>query len=136
MAVTKNVKTDAVRVSLGNFLLGAVMVLIFALSGKISMDVIWGTLLGCSFVSLSFWWLSYALCRYTAHNPKTAENKVASTYTIRLLLTAAVVILAIRLPFINTLAAIVPLFYQRLVIIAVSRMRSRADKKEVVGSGN
>ncbi len=131
--MTKNVKTDVLRVAIGNFALGAVMVLIFALTGQFSLSVIWGTLLGCSFVSLSFLWLAISVSKNVEKDPENARKRVSATYTYRLILAAAMVFVAIKVPVFNPFAAIIPLFYQRAVIMVVGKMRAKADKeKEVV----
>lgn len=133
--MTKNVKTDVLRVAAGNFILGAVMVLIFAITGYFSIEVIWGALLGNSFVSLSFLWLAISVSKNVEKDPDNARKRVSATYTYRLLAMAAMVIVAIKLPIFNWIAAVVPLFYQRIVITTVGKMRIREDsKKEVVGN--
>lgn len=133
--MTKNVKTDVLRVALGNFALGAVMVLIFALSGYFSIEVIWGALLGCSFVSLSFLWLAVSVSKNVEKDPKNAQARVSATYTFRLLAAAAMIIIAIKLPVFNWLSAIIPLFYQRFVVMIVGHMRSKkTESKEVTGN--
>ena len=130
--MTKSVKTDVLRVSAGNFILGAVMVVVFALTGNFSLPVVWGTVLGCSFVSLSFLWLAISVSKNVEKDPKNAQARVSATYTFRLLAAAAMIIIAIKLPCFNYVAAIIPLFYQRFVVMAVGRMRSKkTEVKEV-----
>lgn len=130
--MTKNVKTDVKRVAIGNFILGAVMVLIFALVGYFSIEVVWGALLGCAYVSLSFLWLAISVSKNIEKDPKNAQQRVSATYTFRLICAAAVIILAIKAPVFNAVAAIIPLFYQRFVVMFVGKMRANADNKEVV----
>ena len=128
----KSIRTDVLRVAAGNFALGAVMVIIFVLSGQFSLPVLWGALLGCSFVSLSFLWLAISVSKNVEKDPKTAKAKVSATYTIRLLCAAAMVILAVKAPAFNWVAAVVPLFYQRFVIMFVGHLRSKESEKEEV----
>lgn len=131
--MTKSVKTDVLRVAIGNFALGAVMVIIFALVGQFSLPVLWGALLGCSFVSLSFLWLAVSVSKNVEKDPKNAKARVSSTYTLRLVCAAAMIVLAIKVPVFNWVAAVIPLFYQRFVIMFVGRLRTKeSDKEEVV----
>lgn len=131
--MTKNVKTDVLRVTAGNFALGAVMVLIFVLIGKFSIEVVWGALLGCSFVSLSFLWLAISVSKNVEKDAENARKRVSATYTYRLLAMAAMIIIAIKLPWFNWIGAIIPLFYQRFVISFVGRIRAKEDAaKEVI----
>ncbi len=130
--MTRSVKTDVLRVCAGNFILGAVMVLIFAVIGRFSLSVIWGALLGNAFVSLSFFWLAVSVSKNVEKDPENARKRVSATYTYRLLAMAAMVIVAIKLPMFNWVAAVVPLFYQRLVITVVGKLRIKEDSKKEV----
>ncbi len=127
--MTKEIKTDILRVCAGNFILGAVMVLVFLLVGHFSYKVILGALLGCSYISLSFCWLAASVTKNIEKDPDNAQKRVSATYTYRLLLAAAMIILAIKAPVFNWVAACIPLFYSRIVIMAVGRRRTKEVKK-------
>lgn len=133
--MTKNVKTDVLRVAAGNFILGAVMVIVFALTGWFSLSVVWGALLGCSFVSLSFLWLAISVSKNVEKDPENAQKRVSATYTYRLLAMAVMVVVAIKLPVFNWVAAVIPLFYQRIVITLVGKMRIKEDSEKEVTEG-
>lgn len=130
--MTKNVKTDVLRVCAGNFILGAVMVLIFAIIGQFSLGVILGAVLGNSFVSLSFLWLAISVSKNVEKDPENARRRVSATYTYRLLAMAAIVVIAIKAPIFNWVATIIPLFYQRIVITVVGKMRAKEDNEKEV----
>lgn len=136
--MTKSVKTDVLRVTLGNFILGAVMIVIFAVvdyfykKGTFFPGAIWGALLGCSFVSLSFLWLAFSVSKNIEKDPENAQKRVSATYTYRLIATGAMVLIAIKVPIFNPVAAVIPIFYQRFVIMLVGHIRSKEDKKEVI----
>lgn len=131
----KSVKTDVLRVGLGNFLSGAVMVLIFAVLGYFSPQVVYGAVLGSAFVTLSFLWLAVSVSKNVERDPKNAQARVSATYTLRLLCAAGMVILAIKSPLFNWAAAVIPLFYQRFVIMIVGHIRSRKNKTSEVTEG-
>ncbi|MBR5535607.1 MAG: hypothetical protein IKU60_03055, partial [Clostridia bacterium] len=61
-----------------------------------------------------------------------AQARVSATYTFRLLAAAAMIIVAIKLPFFNWVAAVIPLFYQRFVIMLAGKLRSKENIKEEV----
>ncbi|MGM9551465.1 MAG: ATP synthase subunit I [Clostridia bacterium] len=130
--MTKSVQTDVLRVTIGNFILGIVMVLIFALAGYFSKEVVFGALLGCSFVSLSFLSLAISVSKNVEKDPKNAQARVSATYTLRLLAAAVMIIVAIKLPVFNWISAVIPLFYQRFVISFVGHIRSKENGKEEV----
>ena len=108
------------------------MVIVFAIIGQFSLGVIWGALLGCSFVSLSFLWLAVSVSKNVEKDPENARKRVSATYTYRLLAMAVMVVVAIKLPVFNWVAAILPLFYQRIVITVVGKIRSKEDSKKEV----
>ena len=129
--MTKNVKTDVLRVTAGNFILGAVMVLIFLLAGQFSLSVLWGAILGNSFVSLSFLWLAVSVSKNVEKDPKNAQQRVSATYTYRLLAAAAVILIAVKFDMFNWVSTVIPLFYQRIVVMLAGKMRAREDNREV-----
>lgn len=129
--MTKNVKTDVLRVTAGNFILGAVMVLVFALTGQFSLSVLWGAILGNSFVSLSFLWLAVSVSKNVEKDPKNAQQRVSATYTYRLLAAAAVILIAVKFDMFNWVSTVIPLFYQRLVVMVAGKMRAKEDNREV-----
>ena len=130
--MTKSVWNDVLKVTLGNFILGFVMILIFALLGYFSIEVVFGALLGCSFVSLSFLSLAISVSKNVEKDPKNAQARVSATYTLRLLAAAVMIFAAIKLPMFNWISAVIPLFYQRFVISFVGHMRSKKNVKEEV----
>ena len=129
--MTKNVKTDVLRVTAGNFILGAVMVLIFLLAGQFSLSVLWGALLGNAFVSLSFLWLAVSVSKNVEKDPKNAQQRVSATYTYRLLAAAAVILIAVKFDMFNWVSTVIPLFYQRLVVMVAGKIRAKEDNREV-----
>ena len=55
---------------------------------------------------------------------------MSGTYTLRLLLTAAMVIAAFKIPQINWLAAVIPLLFPRLIIMVLNlKGKIRPDKE-------
>ena len=131
--MSKSVKTDVLRVALGNFILAAVEVALFALFGFFSLEVLFGALLGAAFVSLSFLWLAFSVSKNVEKDPENARKRVSASYTYRLLAACIMIIVAVKAPLFNPLAAIIPLLYQRIVVTVVGNMRCKEDgKKEVV----
>lgn len=131
--MTQSVKTDVKRVTIGNFILGALMLVVFALvDTKYFPGAIWGALLGCSYVSLSFLWLAISVSRNVEKDPDNAKKRVAATYTYRLLAMAAVIILSIKVDCFNWVATIIPILCQRIVVEIVGAMRSKENEKKEV----
>ncbi len=129
--MTRKTMIEVCRVTAGNFILGAVMVIVFALIGRFSASVVWGALLGNAFVSFSFLWLGFSVERNVQKDPKNARARVSATYTLRLLAAAAMIFISIKFSCFNCAAAIIPLFYQRFVIMAVGFISNRKSGEGV-----
>lgn len=133
--MTKSVKTDVLRVAVGNFILGALMLVVFAIvDTKYFPEALWGALLGCSYTSLSFLWLAFSVSKNVEKDPENAKKRVAATYTYRLLAMAAVIIVSIKVEAFNWIATVVPILCQRIIIEVVGAMRSKEDAKKEVNA--
>ncbi len=128
--MTRRTLTDVARVAVCNFAVGAVMVGVFAILGYFDLTVLWGALLGNAFVSLNFLWIGFTVERSVAKDPKKAQQRVSSTYVLRLVAAGVMVFAAIKLDCFNMIAAIIPLFYQRFVISAVGFWTNRRKKDD------
>jgi len=118
--LSKTSKRDVLRVSTGIFILGFVMVLFFFIFGITGYEVILGALLGCSYSSLSFLLLALSLEKSLVKQEKIAGASMSTSYTARLLGAAVMIIIAIKSPYFNHWAAIIPLLFQRIVIMALT----------------
>ena len=111
-------KNDILQVAVGTVLLGILMDILFALFGKFGPSVFLGTLLGCGFTLLNFILLAISVSgAVEKQSGKTAGNFMRISYLLRLLLTAAMVIFAIKAPYINYLAAVIPLTFPQITIL-------------------
>ena len=111
------------NVSVGVIILTAVMILVFAVIGKFDMPVLWGALLGCGFTIFNFFLLSISVQNAVTKSEKGAQGAMGVSYMIRLALTAAMVILAIKMPVFNYVAAVIPLVFPRLIIMILNAGR-------------
>ena len=128
--LSKTSRRDVMRVSTGIFILGFVMVLFFFIFNIKGVEVITGALLGCGYSSLSFLLLALSLERNLSKEKKNASAAMSSGYTARLLGAAAIIIISIKLPYFNHWATIIPLFFQRIVIMIITiydNMRKRSE---------
>ena len=56
---------------------------------------------------------------------------MSATYTYRLLAAAAVILIAVKFDMFNWVSTVIPLFYQRIVVMVAGKMRAREDNREV-----
>lgn len=118
-------KKEVGRQAIGIAVLGVLQLVIFALLRRFDLSVLWGTLLGCSFTLLSFVLLTLSVQQSLRRVGRGASVFMTMTYLGRLALTAAVVLLAIKVPQIYLWATVIPLLFPRIVIYAFAWLDSR-----------
>ena len=106
------------RIALGCLCCSALMCLLFAVFGRFSMGVVWGALIGSALALTSFAYLGRSVQRSLDMGDK-GPLYLRRTYGLRLLINGAAVILAVKLPFVDTLAGIEPVFFPGLTIFAM-----------------
>ena len=127
--LSKSILRDVLRVGIGIYILGVVMVLFFFIFKITGYEVILGALLGCTYSTLSFLFLAISLETSLSKEKNAAKTSMGTGYTLRLLGAAAMIIWAIKAPYFNYLAAIIPLLFQRIVIMILSFSDTRKNKR-------
>lgn len=110
---------EVARVSGGIFLLGIIEFVIFLFAGADIVDTTIGILLGCACSSFNFLILAITL-EFSLSGNKIAGLTVGASYILRLTIAAIVIYISIKSQYINHWAAIIPLFFQSIVIIILS----------------
>ena len=88
---------DILPVMLGELLLTGMMLGVYALIGRFSAKVLWGALLGAGAVLLNFSVMIFALLKAEKRgSPEKGQLYVKATYALRMLLLAAVLIVALK----------------------------------------
>ena len=108
------VKKQIVQIALGALILSGAELLVYLIIRRMSLSVLLGTLYGCAFTVLSFILLAYFVQKAVDKSENGAKAYMSGAYTLRLLLTAAMVIAAFKIPQINWLAAVIPLLFRDL----------------------
>ena len=108
---------DVFPVMLGELLLTGVMLAIYALIGRFSLKVLWSAALGAGVVLLNFTVMILALLQAEKRgSPEKGQLYVRATYALRLVLLAAVLILALRSKVFDPLATALPLCFQPIAV--------------------
>lgn len=108
---------DVFPVILGELLLTGVMLAVYALVGRFSLKVLWSAALGAGAVLLNFTVMILALLQAEKRgSPEKGQLYVRATYALRLLLLAAVLILALRSKVFDPLATALPLCFQPIAV--------------------
>ena len=120
MQVQQATRRETVHITLGVLCFSAVMELVFFIIGRWELGVLWGNLLGGGFAVFNFFLLGLTVQKIAGEtDPKRAKLKLQGSYTLRMLLTLAVVIVAIQVPVFVWPAAVIPLLFPRLTILAM-----------------
>lgn len=108
---------DVLPVLLGELLLTGVMLAVYALIGRFSLKVLWSAALGAGAVLLNFTVMILALLQAEKRgSPEKGQLYVRATYALRLLLLAAVLILALKSKVFDPLATALPLCFQPIAV--------------------
>lgn len=94
-----------------------------------SKAMLLGLLLGSVFSVINFRLLAITIEKAVEMNPGRAQIYAGSRYTIRLVITAAVLILALKAPYIDFIGAITGLFLSKIASLYVG-IRSRHSSME------
>lgn len=123
MRVQEATRRETGHIALGVLAFSAVMHLVFLALGRWSLGVLWGNLMGGGFAVLNFFLLGLTVQVIAGEkDEKRAKLKLQGSYTLRMLLTLGIIVLAIKLPFVTWPAAVVPLFFPRLTILAMQML--------------
>ena len=123
MRVQEATRRETCHIALGVLAFSAVMHLVFWALGRWEMGVLWGDLLGGGFAVLNFFLLGLTVQRVAGESDeKRARLKFQGSYTLRMLLTLGVIVAAVKLPCFVWPAAVIPLLFPRLTILAMQAM--------------
>ena len=123
MRVQEATRRETGHIALGVLAFSAVMQLVFFCIGRWSLGVLWGNLLGGGWAVLNFFLLGLAVQGVAGEeDEKRGKLKLQGSYSLRMLLTLGVIVLAIKLPFVAWPAAVIPLLFPRLTILAMQML--------------
>ncbi len=137
MQVQQATRRETGHIALGVLVFSAVMHLVFLVIGRWELGVLWGSLLGGGFAVCNFFLLGLTVQAVANEtDEKRAKLKLRGSYTGRMLLTLAVVVLAVKVPCFVWPAAVIPLFFPRLTILAMQVMGMYKPDKKTSGKGD
>lgn len=120
MKIQQATKRETYHIALGTLCCSALMNLVFFLLGRWELPVLWGSLLGGGYAVLNFFALGLTVQKMAADpNEKRGKMTMQLSYTLRMLFTVFVAVLAIKLPGINWPATVLSLFFPRITILAM-----------------
>lgn len=126
----KIVYKETAIVAVGELVLSAVMVAVFALLGCFKMNVLWGALTGCLVMTLNHFFLavtvSAAADRAERGQTKQAQNMIQLSGVVRLFAIGAAMVIGIKLGA-NVIALVLPLAFARPILMLSEFFRKKGD---------
>lgn len=122
-----SIKKDIIRIIGGSALLCALMCAVYLALGKFTLGVLFGALLAMVFITINYLYLASSVSKALDMGEEGARY-IQRSYGKRLLLHIACGALAYALPFVDTMAGIIPLLFPRIAIYA-SQILGAAGKK-------
>lgn len=125
----KLVLKETALIAMGELLCVALMCGVYALIGKLSLSVLWGGLVGLLVATGNFFFLAVAatLAADKAENQDVAggQKLMRSSYPIRLLGMAVVLILCAKSGFFDVIALVLPLLFVRPILTIAEFFRKK-----------
>ena len=127
----KIVYRETAVLAVGEVILSAAMVGVFAALGYFKMNVLWGALTGCLVMILNYFFMavtvSLAADRAERNEVEAAKKMVQLSSFVRLALMGVAMFLAIKLGA-NVLALLLPLVFARPVLMLAEFFRKKGDE--------
>ena len=121
--LSKELKNEVKKMLLSISTMLVLMVILFALFGYFGSEVIFGALLGGAVAFLNFLFLAFAVEK-SVNGDNSPKGTMAFSYSIRLLFIAVIVVFAIKSPYFNYVATVIPLIFPRIIITFNNLLKS------------
>ena len=118
MKIQKAVLQETLHIAAGVLIADVIMCVVFALCGRFDYTVILGALLGTVFAVGNFFLLGLTVQK-AVEKGENVKRFMHSSYTGRMLLYVACIVMGVLIPCFHPLAAIIPLFMPQVVIFAM-----------------
>ena len=117
-------------IAAGELICSAVMVGVFAALGHFQMNVLWGALAGSVLTTLNYFFMAVVVTvaadRAEQGQVQQAQKMVQLSSTVRLIVLAVLLFAGIKLGA-NTVALLLPLLFERPVLMLVEFFRKKGD---------
>ena len=125
----KLVLKETAVIAIGQILCVALMCGVYALIGKFSLSVLWGGLVGLLVATGNFFFLAViatlAADKAEAGDPASGQKLMKSSYPIRLLAMAVVLILCAKSGAFDVIALVLPLVFVRPILTIAEFFRKK-----------
>lgn len=126
----KIVFKETAVVAIGEVVLTAAMVTVFALLGYFQMNVLWGAITGCLIMIVNYFFMavtvSLAADKAQQGDPKGAQNMIQLSGIVRLIVMGVFLVVGIKLGA-NVIALALPLLFARPILLLSEFFRKKGD---------
>lgn len=114
---------ETIKIIKGIIILDLIILTAAFLFTNLDMPFLNGLALGSIYAVLNFRLIAVTIKKAVKMPPAKAQMYVGANYFIRLALSALVIFIAIRADYINVLSAVIPMFFPKLIIVALAIMK-------------
>ena len=111
---------ETIKIFKGIVVLDVIFIAIIYILGKFDIPMLQGILIGSVYALLNFRLIAVSLNRAVQMSPGRAQIFASISYTGRLALTAAIILAAIKVDYINAFGVIVPMFFPKIIIVSLA----------------
>lgn len=108
---------ETIKIFKGIVVLDVIFIAIIYILGKFDIPMLQGILIGSVYALLNFRLIAVSLNRAVQMSPGRAQIFASISYMGRLALTAAIILAAIKVDYINAFGVIVPMFFPKIIIV-------------------
>ncbi len=148
MTIQPAVKQETKKIAAGVAVLSTLMIAVFLLLGKFNWSVLLGAAIGSAAAIGNFFLMALSVQKAADRMPPlppqnetgdgeeeenkeqplseeaiNARKRMQFSYTMRMLMLAAIAIAAVLLPFVNSYAALIPMLFPRIVISLIGLLQ-------------
>ncbi len=116
MKVDKTVKKETLYIACFGAVLSLLMQAVFLIIGQWHFSVLFGNIWGYAAAVGNFFLLGLTVQKAVTKDEEEARKTIKLSHTLRNMLILIVAVIGIVIPFFNTWAAIIPLFFPRISI--------------------
>ncbi len=120
MKLQPAVKKETFHITCGVCGLGAVMLLVFVLLGRFHLPVFSGFLVGGTISIINFLLLGITVQKAAQSTSAKGAYLIRLSYSIRILLLGVYIFIAMRATWLNSVTAVVSLFFPRITIMIMN----------------
>lgn len=129
MKVDRAVVRETTHIAIGLLAVDVLLCVVFAILRRFDYTVVLGALLGSAFSLLNFFLLGLTVQK-VVHSGEEPKKAVRTSYSLRMLLVMAILVVGIVAPCFHVIAVIVPFLATQPIILLMRRLGVGKEEEE------